>query len=977
MCVVGVIYLTTITNEKDITLESNIETQQIEQSESPSGKDGFWENVYKVPEGFDLQKVRRENQQRYKKYDSKMGNNSLQKSNTNNASSCNHYANNQFVGEWIEKGPNNNAGSMEAVVFDEDTEYLYAISSDTNQKKGGHLWRGRLDGSSWECMNNKLRLNSEILEIIKFEENNNEITRLFAVTVANSETISYSDNFGKSWTPIIDFSGIDLGSSNSPYLKVYENNTMYLLLKTSTSTSTLYESVDFGYTWNVKLSNLGAKTAITKTHLQDLLYVVDNDNQNAYLITSVSIIGPNSYSGQFDSGGSIYITTNPLSNELYLSREVSKVQTGLYRSSNFGSNWSLVGNYESFEYENTDFNQGYEKYYFHPYNSDLLFFGRIKLHYSTDGGYAWEKYLNSFHPNSNPSYLHSDIMNVKAFEKKDGTKFTIINSHGGTHISYDLHTNPSNPTFSYITNNLNTFQIYDVETSKTNEIILSSQDNGGPFFYQANARNQSLPVDLKVAGGDGIEAFFIDYLGEEYIYAKDQYSACLKRRSDLTGPCIAFYNDDCFDDWFTDFEYKENYPTLSFFYGTRSCDGESGSYLTKATFDDTNPNFHELIKDQLLTFDFNNWSNSYINALETTNFDDYIYIATANGYWAKYNLQTDNGSIEGTTDFLAQNIASVTHIESSKLTSGQIYACGSGWFSPGVFVTDDYGSSFEAVGASSIPNTYFFEVVLDPSENYLYAATESGPYVYSINDDHWYPLFSDTDADFMDNCPNDAFTCVEYLDNSITGGADIVRFGTYGSGLWDFQIHDLNINPNVQNSLSVVNNDYAVNSHEHWYCDKTVVTDVEVLNGASLTIHNQSNINFINGQNAGFVVNNGGRIDIESAIICSITSTNKTDNTTNKEQEETSIPALSSLNIYPNPFSDYTNVEFTISEEKTVSINLYDITGRKVQTVATEENYPQGTHTIQLNAMDLPSGNYICEIRYNDKVETKRISLIR
>lgn len=80
------------------------------------------------------------------------------------------------------------------------------------------------------------------------------------------------------------------------------------------------------------------------------------------------------------------------------------------------------------------------------------------------------------------------------------------------------------------------------------------------------------------------------------------------------------------------------------------------------------------------------------------------------------------------------------------------------------------------------------------------------------------------------------------------------------------------------------------------------------------------------------------------------------------------------LSAYPNPVSDQLSLEFNIIEPTSLSIELFDITGRSVLSLISRE-YSAGVHTEILDIGDLQPGKYF--IRYETANETNVKSLIK
>lgn len=86
---------------------------------------------------------------------------------------------------------------------------------------------------------------------------------------------------------------------------------------------------------------------------------------------------------------------------------------------------------------------------------------------------------------------------------------------------------------------------------------------------------------------------------------------------------------------------------------------------------------------------------------------------------------------------------------------------------------------------------------------------------------------------------------------------------------------------------------------------------------------------------------------------------------TEREARQTETPAgLTVHPNYPNPFNPVTTLSFQNGEPGAVSISVYDIQGREVQAVVTDEYISAGTHTFEVNGSDWPSGNYLYRVHF-------------
>ena len=74
---------------------------------------------------------------------------------------------------------------------------------------------------------------------------------------------------------------------------------------------------------------------------------------------------------------------------------------------------------------------------------------------------------------------------------------------------------------------------------------------------------------------------------------------------------------------------------------------------------------------------------------------------------------------------------------------------------------------------------------------------------------------------------------------------------------------------------------------------------------------------------------------------------------------ENHLPLTPSLiDIFPNPFADKTAIRFSLLARSHVSIEVFDLFGRKIATLVDEER-EAGAHTASFEASALPDGLYV------------------
>jgi hypothetical protein len=97
------------------------------------------------------------------------------------------------------------------------------------------------------------------------------------------------------------------------------------------------------------------------------------------------------------------------------------------------------------------------------------------------------------------------------------------------------------------------------------------------------------------------------------------------------------------------------------------------------------------------------------------------------------------------------------------------------------------------------------------------------------------------------------------------------------------------------------------------------------------------------------------------------------------EDDETNPNIPDKLNLlynYPNPFNPVTTVEYTIEKTSNVLLEIYDITGRKIDTLIRERKNP-GRYSFTLNAGNMGTGMYILRLKTDDQHTIRKITLIK
>jgi hypothetical protein len=98
---------------------------------------------------------------------------------------------------------------------------------------------------------------------------------------------------------------------------------------------------------------------------------------------------------------------------------------------------------------------------------------------------------------------------------------------------------------------------------------------------------------------------------------------------------------------------------------------------------------------------------------------------------------------------------------------------------------------------------------------------------------------------------------------------------------------------------------------------------------------------------------------------------------TSVRDREGSLPTGFALEQnYPNPFNPSTTIVFHLRERSFVSLKVYDVLGREIATLVSEELYA-GDYSVTWEAASFPSGVYFYQLRAGPYVGTKKLMLVR
>ena len=79
---------------------------------------------------------------------------------------------------------------------------------------------------------------------------------------------------------------------------------------------------------------------------------------------------------------------------------------------------------------------------------------------------------------------------------------------------------------------------------------------------------------------------------------------------------------------------------------------------------------------------------------------------------------------------------------------------------------------------------------------------------------------------------------------------------------------------------------------------------------------------------------------------------------------------------YPNPFNPTTNIEYTLPKTSFINLKVFDVLGREVTTLVNDTK-EAGKYTAKFDGSNLSSGIYICQLKADNFIESKKFVLMK
>ena len=96
---------------------------------------------------------------------------------------------------------------------------------------------------------------------------------------------------------------------------------------------------------------------------------------------------------------------------------------------------------------------------------------------------------------------------------------------------------------------------------------------------------------------------------------------------------------------------------------------------------------------------------------------------------------------------------------------------------------------------------------------------------------------------------------------------------------------------------------------------------------------------------------------------------------------ERDIPQITNINIYPNPFKDFTHISCTILNQDYISVGIYDLNGKLIHRLSENEFIYSEFHTTwdgkDQEGRKVKAGAYLIRFKFGRNIITRIITLIK
>ncbi|MFH2002826.1 MAG: hypothetical protein ABIK28_24365 [Planctomycetota bacterium] len=641
---------------------------------------------------------------------------------------------------WRELGSRNLAGRIHCAAWSTDKQYLYAGAD-----RGG-LWKGERNGTNWTPLGDNLYGGVHEVGIVPAEGGDPEIIiRLY------EDSVHRSTDQGLTWFKPEGLTAV--GNAKRIVVLDDTDQTVFVLFRNSSGQHRLKRSTDKGATF--ELSRNFTKNGDIWTPRTGLGPIYAVDGLNIYISSdaglSWSVLGhpiPASGTGEAVLAGS----ETP---DLRFNVAINVAGTWeLWRSEDAAQTWSFERNLDDFWSSLVASSQ----------DGGLIAYAGVEMFFSRYGGGIWQKVNNWGAYYNNPvNKLHADVPGIFALPDPDTPYGEIwyIGTDGGLYESVDQMHSVNNLSLS----GLGVSQYYSVLTSRRRPdlVLAGSQDQG----YQ-RADLDGPPPPVPGPWGD-----FEQLISGDYGHLTSGDGTHDLVYSVYPGFVLVQEGEEVPVLHFVDFPQNESYLWMPFVLGDPA-DTESfffcASRLYRYTRQSGSVWTPVLHSDQDFTPGFlTALAFSPVNPMRAWAVTGNGRLFYSNDRAVTWHLSASSGP--GTHYFYG------TVLLPSSIDEDTCWVGGSGYGIAPVMRTTDGGVTW-VDAKTGLPNTLVYCMAEAPDgSGAVFCGSENGAWKYDPGLGYWSDILG-TEAPI-----NTYWTC------EAVPSQNLIRFGTYGRGIWDYSLN--------------------------------------------------------------------------------------------------------------------------------------------------------------------------------------------
>jgi hypothetical protein len=746
-------------------------------------------------------------------------------------------ANRSITGTWSERGCRFLSGRVVAAdIRTNSSNRIYSASGS------GAIYKCDANGTNFYHINKKFSFNG--VRMLRHVIGTNRIV------VVDNYTARYTDN-DADWTQsnLPDMAVkkaimVNVTGTNKPILilgKSYQENAMVIYRSddngiTYTQKLTIPNSTIADYTEDYKKDYYDIWTSYDNTVTNSKVFLVQGKKFFEYNLSNNTLINKTDLPYSAAAQGERFLITgnvNGSTTKLYIGR-VSGDSTTFYSSTNGASTWQTKGSYNNTPFGINSFSCGLGS------NGDILYLGYQSWAKSTNGAASfseisnWKDYYAPINNKENnttlPIKIHGDLPGVFCQKLSNGNEVQLIctdggfyystnqgatvipysekdNSNRGHHISevYSTYTNPNDHNYVLIGTQDQGIQRND-SYFRLPGLRYHEQFYGGDWATLAGTKAPNNYAIWATCGGCGgawyaNDARLVPRLKSPY----NSYDATTNPNGFHFSSGGASTNR-----FFTVIVASPTDPKTAYIAVPTS----NGDRIKKLTYNSSLKTIQTISECTTNFTELSGSTSAYISAMAISEVNNsYKYVLMNNGaFFYSTNANSDwNGTWTKTANFTGPTFggqAGINSISPSKNPAllREVYISGGGDYNVyPVYFSDTNGQSFVNISNNNgLPRTTASEVEQTYNGQFVFAATEVGPYVYVKADQRWYDLSTDGTTYEAPQIPYKSLEIIPSLSSNVDE-LNTVRFSTYGRGVWDFKINSsVNINSRIAGSDSLV-----------------------------------------------------------------------------------------------------------------------------------------------------------------------------